>query len=370
MLQSPRMISYRVPNLAQARDWYARVLGQGPAFDSPMACIFAIGDVSLALLPAEDRPDGLAGGVAFWAVDDIDAAYRRLVAEGAAPVTEITLLMMKSRIARLRDPFGNVIGLIGGSEKKASLDDRPSDSALTVAFCRALSTYEPREEIRGQDTLAALFVAEESQKTLADPSARAWMIQKFGGTYEFFVARTAYGDGLFREALRQDLPQIVVLGAGYDTRGLRFRDEIRGTRIFELDSALTQERKRRLLAAAGVSEPPQLRYLPVNFERQKLSDVLAAAGYEKDRKTLFVWEGVSYYLTAAAVDATFAFLRERAAPGSRLCFDYMVKAPTWRAGTASRSSSRRGAGPTPPSPCSSGSKRDGSAPSSPSAGCA
>ena len=268
MLQAPRMVSFQVTELQKARDWYARLLDCEPAFDSPMACVFQVGECALALLPEQERPEGTRGGVAFWNVDDIDAAYRRLIQSGAEPVTEITLLMLRSRIARLRDPFGNVIGLISASGKAASVDARPSESALTVAFCRALAAHEAREDVRGPDTLAELFVAEESRKSLRDPAARQWIIDKFGGTYEFFIARTAYGDRIFHSALRDGTPQIVLLGAGYDTRTYRFRDSIRSTRVFELDTAPTQQRKRRILGEAGWPEPEQLTYVPINFETE------------------------------------------------------------------------------------------------------
>jgi len=320
------MISYHVPDLEKAKQWYAQVLGCGPAFDSPMACVFPIGDCALALLPIE-KGEGTSGGVAFWKVNDIDDVYRRLKEAGAQPVTEITLLMLRSRIARLRDPFGNIIGIISDSEKRTSVEDRPSESALTVAFCRALATFDSRDEIRGPDTLAELFVAEESRASLKDPAARAWLIEKFGGTYEYFIARTLYGDRVLLEALNDRLPQVVLVGAGYDSRAYRFRDSLRGTRVFELDALPTQRRKKQLLDGAGLQPPSQLTLVPINFETQAPAEVLMRAGFDPRKKTLFLWEGVSYYLSADAVEATFTFIRENSAPGSTVCFDYMVQAP-------------------------------------------
>jgi len=327
MFQSPRMISYQVPDLGKASEWYSRLLGRDPAFESPMAVIFTVGDCVLALVPLGDSPKGNSGEVAFWSVDDIDDAYRRLIESGAAPLTEITLLMLKSRIARVTDPFGNVLGIICDSESKKSVEDRPSESALTVAYCRALATYDAREEVRGPDRLAEIFVAEEGKKSLKDPAAREWMIKRLCGSYEYFVARTAYMDQVVQQALRDDVPQIVMLGAGYDTRPYRFGSEIKGTRIFELDAHPTQQRKRRLLAQAYVPIPPQLVYVTINFEREQLAEVLARAGFDRKAKTLFVWEGVTYYLSPRAVDDTLAFIRNNSPSGSALCFDYMIQAP-------------------------------------------
>lgn len=57
------------------------------------------------------------------------------------------------------------------------------------------------------------------------------------------------------QALRENLPQVVFLGAGYDSRPYRFQDLLRNTRIFELDIASTQQRKRQVLERAGVAIP-------------------------------------------------------------------------------------------------------------------
>jgi methyltransferase (TIGR00027 family) len=69
-----------------------------------------------------------------------------------------------------------------------------------------------------------------------------------------------------------------------------------------------------------------LTYSAIDFERERLGDVLLKAGYEPQRRTLFIWEGVTYYLTAAAVDATLEFIRSSSPAGSRICFDYMINA--------------------------------------------
>jgi len=164
MLQSPQMVTYPVSDLSKARDWYSSVLDRDPIFDSPLATVFAVGDCTLALLLVTDQTGNGRREVAFWGVDDIDAAYRRLLDAGAAPLSEVTLFMLKSRIAKVIDPFGNVVGIVSSAQQKASVDERPSESAMTVAYCRALATYEDREEIRGPDVLAELFLTEEGKQ--------------------------------------------------------------------------------------------------------------------------------------------------------------------------------------------------------------
>ena len=121
--------------------------------------------------------------------------------------------------------------------------------------------------------------------------------------YEFMLARTAFFDGVVEAALRDNLPQIVILGAGYDSRAYRFKDLFQGTRLFELDAPPTQARKREILRQAGIPLPEHLVFVPVNFTTADLADVLAQAGFKPDQPTLFIWEGVTYYLSAEMVDS-------------------------------------------------------------------
>jgi len=208
-----------------------------------------------------------------------------------------------------------------------SPEQKPSTSAMNVATCRAVAAHESREEIRGPDTLAEIFLSEEAQKSLLDPAIHAVIRQKLAavspGGYEYFIARTAYLDGVVERALRDGIPQLVFLGAGYDTRAYRFAGLIGRARIFELDSAATQQHKRSVLKKAGIPDPPGLTYLTIDFSQDSLPEQLAGAGYAADQQTLFIWEGVTYSLPPAAVEATLASIRRCSPPGSVLCFDYM-----------------------------------------------
>jgi methyltransferase (TIGR00027 family) len=212
--------------------------------------------------------------------------------------------------------------------EKESMGGQPSLSALNVARCRAIAAHDPREAIRGPDTLAEVFLSEEAQQSLLNPAVHALILQKLAaaspGGYEYFIARTAYLDEVVERALREDIPQIVFLGAGYDTRAFRFADLIQKTRLFELDVPATQMHKRALLAEAGVAAPAALTFVPIDFNRESLPEKLAEAGYAADKKTLFIWEGVSYYLPAETVDEVLHFIRESSAAGSILCLDYML----------------------------------------------
>lgn len=329
MFTSLRAVVYRVPSLDAAKQWYQKVLGKPPVFDSPILVIFAVGDVMLNLTPAQgSAPSGEPQAIAYWGVEDIETAREQLLETGATARGEIITTVVKSRAATLVDPFGNTFGIAGKPPTgKQSLDDQPSQSALGVTMFRAFATRDARPEIRGDDDLAEKFLPEELRQMVDNPAAREWVIAKAPGSYEYFIARTKFFDRVVREALDENLAQIVFLGAGYDSRAYRFGGRIRDTRIFELDVPSTQQRKRAMLEQAGVRVPAGLEFVPVNFTRDALDDVLAKAGFDRSKQTLYVWEGVTYYLPAAAVEQTLACIRRNSPAGSGLCLDYMIDAP-------------------------------------------
>ena len=70
--------------------------------------------------------------------------------------------------------------------------------------------------------------------------------------------------------------------------------------------------------------PKQLHFVPINFNKEDLSEVLINAGFKKNQKTLFIWEGVTEYLTPEAVDSTLDFISKNSS-GSTVAFNYIYK---------------------------------------------
>jgi methyltransferase (TIGR00027 family) len=135
------------------------------------------------------------------------------------------------------------------------------------------------------------------------------------------VARTRYIDDRLRAAFARGARQLVLLGAGYDARAYRL-PECRGLAVFEVDHPATQAAKRAVLARALGGEPAHVRFVPTDFDRESVTATLPAAGWDPARATFFVWEGVTNYLTEAAVDHTLRFCAGAAA-GSELVFTYV-----------------------------------------------
>ncbi len=152
--------------------------------------------------------------------------------------------------------------------------------------------------------MAAIFLPEGAKGVLGVPSQRKLIIKERIplGIYEYFMARTELLDSVFLDALKNKFDQIVLLGAGYDTRALRFHGHNQGTKIFELDITPTQQLKLDIIDREQIALPKELIFIPIDFNRQSLPEVLSAVGYEKNQKNLFLWEGVTMYLTQEAVD--------------------------------------------------------------------
>lgn len=125
--------------------------------------------------------------------------------------------------------------------------------------------------------------------------------------------------------------QVVILGAGLDTRAWRL-EALRGARVFEVDHPATQAYKRERAPRLG----PMIAavdYVAVDFTRDDLEKRLLAAGYDASVPTLWVWEGVIMYLDDAALRETLASIRRLAAPGSRLVGHYHEPESTKRSRT-------------------------------------
>lgn len=208
------------------------------------------------------------------------------------------------------------------------VEQTPSETAYFAALRRAIAYFEFQGGKLGPDNLAQYFLPSLTRFLIRFKGVRARVINRLDeflpGLYEYVIARTAFFDQLFVEALRDNFPQIVLMGAGYDTRAYRFTHLNTVTNIFELDIAPTQNSKKEFLKKAGIDVTNKVTFVPIDFNKESLHEVLGKAGYESTEKTLFFWEGVSYYLQQEAVDETLNFLSHHSSQESRIAFDYVI----------------------------------------------
>ncbi len=114
-----------------------------------------------------------------------------------------------------------------------------------------------------------------------------------------------------------------MLGAGLDSRAYRI-EGAESARFFEVDQpSLLEEKLPRLTRQLGAL-PSHVQYVPIDFDSQDLGEELTAAGYDRSASTLFIWEGVSQYITREALEATLRYVG-RTAPGNRIAFSYVVQ---------------------------------------------
>ena len=205
---------------------------------------------------------------------------------------------------------------------KGSVEVQSSGTAMWSAFLRALAAAENR----GNDSLAEIFLPENQKKLLKSPASRQWALDRQPpGVYASMIARTIHFDRVMEQALRENIPQIVILGTGFDSRPYRFKNLIKNTKIFELDTPPTLKHKKELLQRAHIPIHENVIFVPINFNKDTFEEVFVKAGYDQNRKTVFLWEGVASYLPLKAVDETLRFIKSNSPAGSTVTFDYISK---------------------------------------------
>lgn len=201
-----------------------------------------------------------------------------------------------------------------------------------MALFRAVESSRPDGERLFCDSYAAGFLsgglriaAAAARVPAITPVIEAMIDRRAPGPRVSALVRTRLIDQALREALDGTTRQVVLLGAGYDSRPYRVKG-IAATRVFEVDHPNTQAVKRRRLRRMLASAPPNVVWVAVDFLTQKFGPALVRAGYDARLQTFFIWEGVTNYLTDAAVDATLRWIAAHSGPASRLSFTYVDRA--------------------------------------------
>lgn len=200
-------------------------------------------------------------------------------------------------------------------------------SAQTVAALRAAANNETALAVACEDWLAKYFIGlRERLLTAALPQSLVrWALERTApGSYGFIIARTRCFDEALLAETADGIQQVVILGAGYDSRAVRFRRELKDVHVFEVDHPGTQARKLAMLSRAVRDFPKDVHYIPVDFNLGSLDSELAKKGFSRHRRTLFLWEGVSYYLPRPVVAQILRFV-SGCAPGSSIIFDYALQ---------------------------------------------
>lgn len=194
--------------------------------------------------------------------------------------------------------------------------DRPSLTATAVALARGDRLALPYVPAPVRAALAAVERRERVRGALG-PVARLATL----GMIDHIELRTAAIDAALREALARGVDQLVLLGAGLDGRAWRM-PELAASVVFEIDHPATQRAKRGWLEAARPAAR-EVRLVSVDFERESIAARLRELGHDPARRTAWIWEGVTMYLTRPATLATLREVGAASAPGSVLLVTYL-----------------------------------------------
>ena len=204
--------------------------------------------------------------------------------------------------------------------------ERPSRTAHFVAHGRALADLGLSHVPDFHDPTARVFLSDKGKRSLAKTELASRQPKRSVGVEmarvmaDTIALRTAAIDAAVRDAIAAGATQLVILGAGYDGRAWRM-PELVGVTVYEVDHPATQGEKRTHLAelpATGAN----VRFVPVDFERESLDTTLDRAGHDRASPTCWIWEGVVMYLTREAMRATLAAIAGRSAPASSLILNY------------------------------------------------
>ena len=184
---------------------------------------------------------------------------------------------------------------------------------------------------------AAEMLRPAGERIAADPNARSFVnaFNVFGLRFmqlsglsrltgiepmlTFAIVREQFVEDIIVAEAGRGLAQVVILGAGFDTRAYRI-GVLKDIPVFEVDHPVTQTQKRAALKRVAI--PANVQFVSVDFETDDLGTQLRSAGYREDVRTLFVWQGVSMYLTQSGIDRTLAFVAQHSAKGSAVVLDY------------------------------------------------
>jgi methyltransferase (TIGR00027 family) len=210
----------------------------------------------------------------------------------------------------------SVLGKVQGS----------STMAEVMAMRRFTETRRPEGERICYDPYAVHFINPAILRAAAEhpdeAKEKAEQVERlFPGLGNSIVARVRYFDDFVRASVDKGIRQLVILGAGYDTRAYRIENLKRDVRVFEVDHPDTQKVKMQKIREIFGSLPKNVTFVPLDFERENLGKLLAVDLFDRSKKTLVLLEGLAMYIPLASVTSTLDFIVKNFGKGSLVLFD-------------------------------------------------
>lgn len=182
-------------------------------------------------------------------------------------------------------------------------------------FCDQYATYFINRHVlewAKEHPIEAKVMAEEYER-------------KMPGWSNSIRARIRYFDDIIQNAATDGFRQLVILGAGYDTRAYRIDSLKNGIKVFEVDNLSTIKRKKEIVKEIFGKFPSHVTFVPFDLEDGNLWEQMKTAGYSPDLKTLFILEGLLMYLSYDAVSNLFSGIARNSCEKSLVLFDFIPK---------------------------------------------
>ena len=202
-----------------------------------------------------------------------------------------------------------------------------SKTAETIAVVRMSESRKPEDERICYDPHAIRFISQAVLDFAAhNPEKYKAFVARnerlVPGASNSIVARVRYFDDVVKSSINEGLEQLVILGAGYDTRAYRI-EGLSKIKVFEVDHPATQSIKIEKIKEIFSSLHDHVTYVPTDLEVDKFGQRLLESGYNKSLKTLFIMEGILMYLSPEIVEEILSFIVHNSGKGSAILFDYI-----------------------------------------------
>ncbi len=203
-----------------------------------------------------------------------------------------------------------------------------SETAEAAAFLRALH-FQNDTPLIIKDSFAKNFTSHFWRFVLANN----WLMlllkkivlkDVFKATYGQNISRVAFTEQSLEKLVQQGVKQLIILGAGLDSFIFRHPSLIQQLTVFEIDHPKTQELKLMKIKKMGLTIPTKVHFLAIDFEKEKLTQILQNSVFDKNVTTFITWLGVSYYLHRSTIFNMFKELSTLLSKDSYVCFDFCL----------------------------------------------
>ncbi|MBN2261091.1 MAG: SAM-dependent methyltransferase [Clostridiales bacterium] len=206
---------------------------------------------------------------------------------------------------------------------KKRIEKKSSRTASYTCMCRASSFLEKNKYLKSND-----YIAVKLLPRLVKVLLKLKILNLKGkispkGIYPYVIARTKYIDEIFKNAIKDGIEQVIIFGAGFDSRAIRLLNETQNVKVYEIDTVYTLQAKLRQFKKRETHLPEYNIHIPVNFDKEDIKTKLSEIKLMKSKKSLFILEGLTMYLSQESIEKTFKLIYDYSGPSSFIVFDYL-----------------------------------------------